>query len=157
MDELDIRWLAGLYEGEGWVICRPYSTKRGGDSRQVRIGIGSVDRDVIETVARLTGVGSITTRPPRERAQEFYIWQVSRRDDVLRLLEVMRPHLHARRRGQVEPVMEYIRGALKRRRANGVRACLCGETDEAQMLAGRAQCRACHAALARARRAAARH
>jgi len=91
--ETDIAWLAGLYEGEGCVY-------RG--ARHVTLSIKMVDEDVIRRAQVIAGCGSV--RGPywhgKHARQQQWTWAVSRRNDVIALIESMRPWLGTRRLAQ---------------------------------------------------------
>lgn len=87
---MSIAWLAGLYEGEGCLSRH----REGGWA----LTIASTDRDVIERAKLVAGVGHITFKKRQmEHWQDQYVWRVTRSDDLVKLVEKLRPHLGIRR------------------------------------------------------------
>lgn len=97
MNEVDIAWLAGMMEGETAVGCWLSNQNRGGVSstrKYARISISSVDRDVLERLLELTGVGSIvlhygSKKKKKESHQQSWTWAVGTAEDVLEVLSAV--------------------------------------------------------------------
>lgn len=53
---LDEAWAAGLFEGEGCITCQP------GRPHEIRLQLGSSDRDVVERFSKIMGHGTINVR-----------------------------------------------------------------------------------------------
>jgi hypothetical protein len=87
MTTIELAWLAGFYEGEGWVSV-------GGGS--VRLGIAQKDPWPLEQVAERVGLGTI-----RQGKTGMYFWTVCGQPAVA-LLEAMRQWLSPRRIAQGE-------------------------------------------------------
>ena len=72
MNELtpaEVAWLAGIYEGEG--SCSITS------GRAIRVEIVMTDKDVVERIQLLTGLGSVASLAPRgENHKTAYRWSV---------------------------------------------------------------------------------
>lgn len=108
-------WLAGLYEGEG--SCVTY--RRGPRRLLVHITITSTDKDVIERVAEVAGVGRIygpyfkngdggqLGKKPRWR------WTVCRTRDVLAVMERIEPFLLSRRTATLVAAREALEAHLQ--------------------------------------------
>ena len=116
MTQDQLAWLSGLYEGEGH---RQFHVRDSG-SVSIALVIASTDRDVLETVQQMTGVGTITAETRREPWKALYRWRIHRREHVAALGRAMLPYLHERRRAQLLPLIEYceqrlaVRGVTKR-------------------------------------------
>jgi len=67
MNDRERGWLEGILDGEGSFSLSPNSTKacRRGFSWQIKVGIVSTDRAIIEKVRAIIGQGSINSTPPR--------------------------------------------------------------------------------------------
>jgi hypothetical protein len=94
----NVAWAAGLFEGEGSIIC---ATK----SHGVQLSLGSTDRDVIDRFVRMTG-GKIygPYRPNGKRTpanrKDIFQWKIQ---DTLRAQVLLRefwPYLGERRRAK---------------------------------------------------------
>lgn len=119
MDSLQVAWLAGLYEGEGSVrLQRPNGRRARGS---VQLTIGMTDRDVIEHVHRITGMGAIylyrrgkrEPTPKGNPRKDRYDWKVGRTDHVRALLEAMLPYLFARRRTHAQGILSVIQSHVR--------------------------------------------
>lgn len=115
MNEIETAWVAGLLEGEGsfiLTVSRP-PRKDGQPSRRViNVVCGSTDKDIIEKLYRLTGVGRIYEDKVRtdgvvQGRKRMYRWQVSRREDLLLLLKAIRPHMGERRGAKIDELIEH--------------------------------------------------
>jgi hypothetical protein len=85
-------WIAGLLEGEAYFAPGPTAKRQ-----QPQIGVTSVDRDVLERLRDLTRAGSIySIKRRKESWSPSWVWMVSRRDDVRRIITHTVPLLGAR-------------------------------------------------------------
>lgn len=103
---LDVAWAAGLFEGEGCI------TPRGKTSGEIVIGM--TDRDILERVQAVFGVGGITSEERRPPHKTCHRWSVSNAADCTMVLEAMLPWFGARRRavaGALVERMKACRGA----------------------------------------------
>lgn len=77
-------WLAGIIEGEGYIKgIRRRKNVDSNISSDVGIHVQMTDKDIIERVYRLSGVGSITGPYwPSKATKEVWRWQVCNRRDV---------------------------------------------------------------------------
>lgn len=103
----DIAWAAGLFEGEG---C--FWSSRCGKAPHYyiypRVSLNSTDRDVLERFARVVGVGTVATSPRLKKQAHHkaqWSWVVSRKDDVRKVYELLKPWLGSRRRAQAESAL----------------------------------------------------
>lgn len=93
-------WVAGLFEGEGTIVASVSNYKW----LYPRLAVTQLDRSVLEHLAAVTGLGTISG--PRKRGSPTYYWQLARRSDVSALLKVIEPLLSARRQSQIRNVYE---------------------------------------------------
>lgn len=94
-------WAAGLFEGEGCVSIKrtPYGRVN------VRVSIGSTDRDVLEKFARVFGgrvLGPYEKKPGRK---PLYYWGVGGYASLKRIFAAFEPYLGDRRRARFLEVM----------------------------------------------------
>jgi hypothetical protein len=98
---MNYAWVAGIVEGEGW-----FSPSKNGS---VRMTIGSTDRDVLENVQKVTGLGNISKPYYRENANKpMYYWTLQRREDVKKVLLAIRPYMLSRRTAQIDECLKGI-------------------------------------------------
>lgn len=94
--EVQIAWAAGIFEGEG---CISHDRQARGTRRELKVVM--TDRDVIETLRAVTGVGRTGLRrpaiPPRKAT---WHWIVSNWTEVDSTLRAFLPYLHSRRRAK---------------------------------------------------------
>lgn len=89
LKEPEIAWLAGIYEGEGSCAI----TK----GRAIRVEVVMTDRDVVERICALTGLGTIHSLAQRdEKYKAAYRWSIGSLGAVAFLTAVM-PWLGQRR------------------------------------------------------------
>lgn len=89
---MSIEWLAGLFEGEGY-ISGPTKLPH-----QWMLGITSTDYDVLEKVVSIGGgkiYGPYKTGIPNRKPQ--FTWYLSKKSDSVPLLEKLLPHMCSRR------------------------------------------------------------
>lgn len=102
-DDAVIYWVAGIIEGEGSI--HQNKTHKGG-YLYPRIRVNMTDQDIIQRLFDITGIGTITgpqKAPSRkEHWKENYVWAVSRKEEVFRLLGAIYPILGQRKQAQVE-------------------------------------------------------
>ncbi len=91
-------WLAGIYEGEGSCAI----TK----GRAIRVEIVMTDRDIIERVSALTGLGSVRSVAQRSRDyKSAWRWSIGSHDAVV-FLQAILPWLGSRRAARAEEAIE---------------------------------------------------
>lgn len=92
MSATETAWLAGLIEGEGSFLSA------GG---RKRVHVTMTDRDIVERLASVTGVGSVyelARRKPHHK--QAYKWDVGRAQTASSVAEAIYPLLCTRRRAQ---------------------------------------------------------
>jgi hypothetical protein len=108
MEELDIAWAAGLYEGEGWCELT-YSTTVPEAARRARICVGSTDRDVLAKLEKIFG-GTVIDKNRGADAlphwKQAWTWRLASIADVVDAIKRMWPYLASRRRGQLQPILD---------------------------------------------------
>jgi hypothetical protein len=97
-------WVSGLIEGEGAFQPGPATKRRG-----VQVVADSTDKDVIERLAILTGVGTVLNLGSQQAHLKIrYRWSVTRKADVESVLSRIMPMLGTRRTGQASYVLEQM-------------------------------------------------
>lgn len=95
--ETDVAWIAGIVEGEGSLGV--YPDKRDGSKRFV-LTVTMTDKDIIDRLSRLTGMGSLHSRTRKLGKKRQYTWTVGAMDDVYSLVVAILPWLGQRRTEQ---------------------------------------------------------
>lgn len=107
MDQTDIAWAAGLFEGEGtWIVRSP----KGRGNPTVVITLQMCDRDVVERFAAIMGCGKVTKGDRREeqnpRHRAIWRWGTAKRADCLRIARMLLPYLGERRTAKAREIIE---------------------------------------------------
>lgn len=95
MDEGEVAWFTGLFEGEGNISFA--------HKHSVQLRLAMTDLDVIERVHKMTDCGSIIEMPPPKahpRWKVKYRWVATHKQDVVPLLTAMIPLLGERRQAR---------------------------------------------------------
>lgn len=98
-------WVAGVIDGEGWIGPAPTARRR-----KPVVGVESTDRDVIDRLHELTGVGHVIT-VKRQRPQHHkpsWRWSVTSRSGTMRVLDSVLPQLGERRGRRSEYVLAQL-------------------------------------------------
>lgn len=113
MNDLQLGWLVGIIEGEGCFSYtqKYYETKKGSVKyRYARIKVTSTDEDVIDSLLALTSVGHKygPTQPKNSKHKPVSWWTVTKKEDVLWLINTIEPHLMKRRKERARELKETI-------------------------------------------------
>jgi hypothetical protein len=83
ISDLDLAWLAGLLEGEGAFILHQEPAIGARRARVIiRVAVHMTDRDVVERVRDIVGLGSVHRRPPgKPHHKETFRWAISASSD----------------------------------------------------------------------------
>lgn len=114
---VDLAWLAGFLEGEGsFMGGRQSGTLASGapkTSVRIRVTAPSTDFDVLYRVQSIAG-GEIYGPTQREACKPLYQWALVRRARAVELMELLRPHMGARRVEQIDAALEVHRSVPAR-------------------------------------------
>lgn len=100
MTEIEIAWLAGLFEGECWFGDLKLGS---GTRRTPTISITMTDQDVIEHVAELLGRKVYVARPKPPR-QKTYTVRMSG-EPAISVMKLVLPYMGKRRREKIEEML----------------------------------------------------
>lgn len=106
----EVAWAAGLFEGEGCIgLWEHHRHKR----PLVRLQIIMTDRDVLEKFCTIAECGKVSAerRTRQENRKPSFMWVISNRHDVDRLLRLFLPWLCARRAAKAQEVLAEIASA----------------------------------------------
>lgn len=106
----DIGYMAGIFEGEGWIV----TNKRSG----ARLSVAMTDFDVIEKLHSQTGIGRLHGPFIKKTGKKPQLeWNVNRQKDLADLLNAILPFLCDRRTIRVGEALEMLeRQRLERER-----------------------------------------
>ena len=102
MDEHELAWAAGFFDGDGWAALSRQTGRRTGQP-QARINQASLDGvpEVLVRFRSAVGVGRIGGPKIEEGREPLYWWSASSRGDVTRTGAVIGPWLSAQKRDQI--------------------------------------------------------
>lgn len=113
MNDLELGWVVGIVEGEGYLgyIQRHYKGKNGPVLyRYGQLRVKSTDEDVIQALASITKVGYVTGpfQPKNPKHKPQWSWSLSKGEDLLGLLYKLEPHLMSRRKGKARELIDFL-------------------------------------------------
>lgn len=88
-------WVAGLYEGEGFLSYRSNDTWV--------LGVRMTDLDVIEHLQEVTGIGIVSTyKPSKPHHKQIHLWSIHRRLQVASTIDDLYPYMGKRRQAKFD-------------------------------------------------------
>lgn len=115
MNEVEIAWAAGLFEGEGCVARQPHHKVNGSgtyDYVSYVLKVAMTDEDVIHKLQRVLG-GKVYTRKTVPDRKQAWTWQLAQESEVLRIARLFRPHMGLRRGADLDLVILEIEAKLR--------------------------------------------
>jgi hypothetical protein len=98
MTEVEAAWLAGLFDGEGSIVC-----SRGSDIRRsIRITVTNTRFELLEHLREVVGTGAIIVQPRREAHHSPTWYWLCHSDNARELLRQMQPWLIVKRERAAE-------------------------------------------------------
>lgn len=94
MDQVDIAWLAAWIDADGWINNR-------------EIGIRITDKDILERIKSITGVGSLFWAGEGVN-RELWEWRVYNAPDKARLSLAIYPMMSDRRKQEIAELAEHM-------------------------------------------------
>ena len=88
---LNKQYLAGLFDGEGWISLRPQSTKRYLSSITIQVGICNT-HPIVKKLYDNFG-GFLTSRKENLQHKKCYRWSLGKKKDIKNFLELIYPYL----------------------------------------------------------------
>ena len=102
MNLLELGWLCGVVEGEGSIMIS-FPKDR---ACRVTVSVEMTDKDVIDKLQQVTGVGHVTTNKSRNpKWKPTWSWRVQSKVDALELIKTIRPYMGVRRSEQIDKVL----------------------------------------------------
>src|SRR4051794_6227085 len=99
MEQFDLGWLVGIFEGEGcfWTA----------EVGSICASVTNTDKIMLRRFQKLIGCGTIYTQTPNRNVarKPVYVWRVARIDEVHFVANLLYPHLSIRRRTQARKVL----------------------------------------------------
>ncbi len=77
VDDIELAYLAGFMDGEGWITQQKGSSTNASTYRLLQVGIGQNTREVLDWIKQIYG-GNVYTRLPKHRSPNIgYQWQIT--------------------------------------------------------------------------------
>ena len=110
MTEFELGWVAGIPEGEGCFFVTTRGTAKYGPYVYARVTVCMTDRDVLERLRTVTGVGILervrARKDPRHRP--ISQWIVCRNQEAIELMVAVYPHMGTRRQAKIREVLAQV-------------------------------------------------
>lgn len=106
-----ISWAAGLIEGEGSFHASVRAPRNhGGNTIGYRVRVVMTDRDVVEKLCEVLGVGKVTEYRNTQGLgkKQLYRWETSRRDQVIEICRALYPFMGSRRKSQIDRLLDLL-------------------------------------------------
>lgn len=136
---VDIGWVAGIIEGEGSFYINRFKYKNGFKNPSITIRVGMTDKDVIDKLEKLTGMGNTVFREIPSHKTMYY-WEVGQQKDAAALMMTLYPLMSERRQGKIRECLTAWRSFQYRH----LRPCPQGhDTNEFVYYNGERNCKIC--------------
>lgn len=110
MTEAQVAWVAGIIEGEG---CFVFNNMNGKAIASVRISVGMTDKDVIDELLNITGIGNIRfKKKQKEHWKDSWTWFVQKQEEQMALINVILPWLKSRRTAKALELKAFIQSRI---------------------------------------------
>ena len=105
VDRRDIRWAAGLFEGEGWASLDTHKRSYGrGVYAYTVAGLSTTDEDVARTFTRIMGGKLFGPYENKRGVKQLWTWKV-RNAEARRALQRLLPYMGERRSAQIKAAL----------------------------------------------------
>jgi hypothetical protein len=110
MSSFELGWVAGLLEGEGCFFVNTSGTPQYGPYAYDRVAVCMTDRDVLERLQEVTGIGRLEKIRARKDPKHKPIsqWVVCRNQEAIELMIAVYPHMGARRQAKIREVLAQV-------------------------------------------------
>jgi hypothetical protein len=103
MNQVDMAWAAGLFEGEG---CFFFEPRRAGQGAKLAM----TDEDIVRRFADIVGIGRIFSyQPKRANEKRVYTWAVYSFEHTQAIIAMLWPWLGERRRAKARDLLAWCR------------------------------------------------
>ena len=109
--EIELAWAAGLFDGEGSINggIRTCKTSKLGFSTHQKMSIGQNDREVLDRFLAAVENGFIYgPYVYKTNGNEYYQWQCSDRQNVIKIYELLWPNLGSRKKEQAKRILSEL-------------------------------------------------
>jgi hypothetical protein len=110
LTDFELGWVAGILEGEGCFLITTRTKGPYGPYLYARVTVCMTDRDVLERLQRVTGIGTLERIRERKDPKHKPIsqWIVCRNQEAIELMVAVYPHMGARRQAKIREVLAQV-------------------------------------------------
>jgi poly(3-hydroxybutyrate) depolymerase len=110
MSQFEFGWLVGILEGEGCFFVTTRSKGGSGPYAYAQVTVCMTDRDIIERLRRVTGIGTLEKIRERKNPEHKPIsqWIVCRHQEAIELMVAVYPHMGTRRQAKIREVLAQV-------------------------------------------------
>lgn len=109
-NEIELAWAAGFFDGEG---C--FHVRKQGGNQYGSVKISQADPEVLERFRSAVGIGHIYG-PYTSKTKPMWYYSCTRREDVHRICELLKPYLSSIKLKQRQTVVEAMKSTSYRKR-----------------------------------------
>ena len=108
MNDKELGWLAGIFDGEGCLTVNHYAGD--GHFEQWRATVAMSDEDVVRRFHMLIGIGTVRGPYIQTGAGRLPMWQwnIGRREDILNFCASLSPMMGERRTAKMKDCLAYL-------------------------------------------------
>ena len=93
-------WVAGFIEGEG-CFTPQQSTYKGKKTYAFRVSASQVEREPLERLQKMFGVGQIYEMPRDKPHSTCHVWMITKTGEAMTAIGMIWPYLSRRRKEQI--------------------------------------------------------
>lgn len=110
LSDFELGWVVGILEGEGCFFITSRTKGPYGPYLYARVAVCMTDRDVLERLQRVTGIGMLEKIRERKDPKHKPIsqWIVCRNQEAIELMVAVYPHMGARRQAKIREVLAQV-------------------------------------------------
>ena len=110
LSDFELGWVVGILEGEGCFFITSRTKGPYGPYLYARVTVCMTDRDVLERLQRVTGIGMLEKIRERKdpRHKPISQWIVCRNQEAIELMVAVYPHMGARRQAKIREVLAQV-------------------------------------------------
>jgi hypothetical protein len=110
LTDFELGWVVGILEGEGCFFITRRAKGPYGPYLYGRVTVCMTDRDVLERLQRVTGIGKLERVRERQDPKHKPIsqWIVCRNQEAIELMVAVYPHMGARRQAKIREVLAQV-------------------------------------------------
>jgi hypothetical protein len=112
MDDRELAWAAGLFEGEGTISW--FKLRGRPDSIKVSVALSMTDEDVVIKFANIMGFGKVKGpyQPQPSSRKVRWVWEVQNFRECLKAINILYPYMGMRRAAKADEFINNVKYRL---------------------------------------------